>query len=159
MDKPETDRISEVRDMLGRIVASRPRISIEGIDEDGDVIFAVSLKGMGLTKEDLVKKTMRARFFINTVGELLVRDHIDEFVPILTGLEPTLFDKIICASQHTDFGMIFDRDNGIVKLQMHISLVQQIITEDFDRLADGSLDDPSEPNWETTGPPQDPAGD
>jgi len=115
------------------IVSSKPKITIDGVQANGDVAFHVIMKDCSLEKADFVNPITKTRFFTNFVGELLVRENIQKFSVILTGLDHSLYQKLICTSRHTDFGMIIDHKWSIITFQMHLSLVQDILTEDFGR--------------------------
>lgn len=125
-----------IREALVRVVQSSPKIEIESVHPNGDVMFKVNLKDLGLFKPDFEHPFMRTRFFVNFVGEFLVRSNVSIFADILTGLDPSLYNKIVSGCKHTDFGMFVDKGKKTAKWQMHISLVQQILTEDFDRILD-----------------------
>jgi hypothetical protein len=133
---PEEGMSNIIRDLFVKILKSEPEISIEDVSPNGDVIFSATIGDLGLSQDDLKQPIMRSRFFVNFIGELFVRGNISLFADILTGFDPGMYEKIICNCRHTDFGMYIDNTHKLVKWQMHISLVQQILTEDFDRVLD-----------------------
>jgi len=125
-----------IKEALVRVIQSTPKIEIESVHPNGDVMFKVNLKDLGLFKQDFECPFVRTRFFVNFVGEFLVRSNVPVFADILTGLDPSMYNKIVSGCKHTDFGMFLDKNKKTAKWQMHISLVQQILTEDFDRILD-----------------------
>ena len=104
---------------------------MDAVQANGDVAFHVSLNDCSLDKKDCLNPIMRTRFFVDFIGEFLVRENIESFANILTGLDNALYQKMICTCRHTDFGMIIDQEITIMTFQMHMSLVQEILTEEF----------------------------
>jgi len=123
-----------MRDILSKVVKSAAKIRVEDVSPNGDVVFSANLDDLGITQNDLKHPILRTRFFVNFVGELFVRNNVETFAGILTGFDPKLYDKIICNCKHTDFGMSVNNAERLARWQMHISLVQQILTEDYDRV-------------------------
>jgi len=132
-----------VCDMLCRVLKSNPKMTLDQVHPDGDIIFSTKIAEMGLDPQELAHPIFRTRFFVNFIGEMLVRSNVDFFANILTGLDPTLYEKILYRSKHTDFGMYVDNKEYGAKWQMHISFVQQILTEDMERTME---EDPAEIN-------------
>jgi hypothetical protein len=114
------------------IVSSKPKIVIDAVQANGDVTFHIKVKDCSLDKLDLQNPIVRTTFFVNFLGELLVRENINKFAEILVGLDTGLYNKMVCISSHTDFGMLVDHKITTITMQMHISLVQEIMTE-FDQ--------------------------
>jgi hypothetical protein len=113
-----------------KIVQSEPKVTIEEVREDGDVVFGVSMSGLGLKHDSISGNGVTdTDFFNNFVGEYIVRKNIDQFASILLGIDPRSYEHMVCANEHTDFGMVVSKD--FIKFSMHISLVQRILTEDF----------------------------
>jgi len=120
------------REIVSAIVAAKPqRITIDAVHPNGDVLFHVSLKDCGLDKDVCACPTTHKRFFVNFVGELLVRENIEKFAEILWGLDPALERKMVYSFNHTDFGMTIDHKMTAMTFQMHLSLVREITTELF----------------------------
>ena len=130
--------MSETRDLLARVVSVKPDIKVEDTRMDGDVIFSVKLADLGMMHSDFSSQIMRTRFFINFVGELLVRENIEIFVETLQGLDEKMYEDMVCCQQHTDFGMVIDHDEGLLRFTMHLSLADSIYRERFDS-EDGGL--------------------
>lgn len=131
-------------EVIAAIASANPKISIGSVQPDGDVAFHVKLKDCSLTSEDCLNRIMRTKFFANFIGELLVRNRIKSFAKILTGLDSALYQKMVGSSRHTDFGMTVDNKRSTLTFQMHISLVQEIMTEDFSRESDFIEPDPED---------------
>ena len=132
--------MKSTREIIIAIESSKPKITIDAVQADGDVAFHVLLKDCSLEKEDCSNPVMRTRFLIDFVGEMLVRENINRFASILTGLDPALYQKMICTCRHTDFGMVVDHKLTTMIFQMHMSLVQEILTEQFGKVAGHSID-------------------
>lgn len=121
---------------IGAALASASQIDIDAIQTNGDVSFHISLIECKLTKEDCSNPFLSKRFFVNFIGELLVRNNIARFATILTGLDSTIYQKMVSMCGHEDFGMYVDQDITTMTFQMHISLAQEILTEEFEKFSD-----------------------
>lgn len=128
--------MKSTKELFLAIVSASPKITIDAVQANGDVAFHVLMKDCSLTREDCSNPITKTGFFVNFVGELLVRSNIQKFSVILTGLDSSLYQKLICASRHADFGMVIDHKWSTMTFQMHLSLVQEILTEDFGRPPD-----------------------
>jgi len=125
---------SRLREILHLISVSSPEINIvEGCNEDGDVIFEVSMRTLGITHELLSKyrKEICSEFMANFFGELLVRENLSQFVNILTNIHPEQYSVVVGRFEHRKFGMDICRDNLVFRF--HISLLQDILLEDIKR--------------------------
>lgn len=128
-----------IRKILESIVTAKPKISVDNVNTSGDVVFRVSVRSLGLDKKDCLSPFMRTKFFVNFLGEFLVRENIRKFVAILTCLDQGIYKKLVLEDEHTDFGMFVDEDLSVIAFKMHISLVQGIATE-FDRTEAGDFE-------------------
>ena len=128
--------MKNLQDIVLSITAANPKLTIDSVQADGDVLFHISLKECGLNKDDCLNPIMYTRFFVNFIGELLVRTNILEFSSILTGLDHALYKKMVNSCEHRDFGMVVNQKLSIMTFQMHISLVQEILTEEFSKTSD-----------------------
>jgi hypothetical protein len=117
------------REILQSVVSASPKITIDAVQANGDVAFHVAMKDCSLTKEDCCNPITKTAFFVNFMGELLVRENIQKFAVILVGLDSVLHKKLVCSSSHFDFGMVIDHKWSTMTFQMHLSLVQEIMTE------------------------------
>ena len=138
--------MKSAREIILAIVGSSPKITIDAVNAKGDVAFHVLTKECSLEPNDFMNPITEAVFFVNFVGEWFVRNNIQKFSVILTGLcqDPSLYEKLILGpgGRHKDFGMVIDLSWSIMTFQMHLSLVQEIVTE-FDRRIDNEIVGPS----------------
>src|ERR1035437_8456627 len=110
-------------------------IKTETIGKDGDVVFSLSQKSMGLTDDDLKKyPVLRSNYFANFIGEFLVRKNINKFLKMLLEIDPEEYRKTVCGFNHKNFGMFVCPKSKIFKFQFHISLIQGILTEDLNNI-------------------------
>lgn len=122
--------------VFSRIVQSEPKVIIDEFRDDGDVVFSVQMTELGIKPEAMIGNVVAdTDFFNNFVGEYVVRKNVDQFAELLFGIDPRLYESVVCANDHTDFGMVVVKD--MVRFSMHISLVQRILTEDFKKVIDG----------------------
>jgi hypothetical protein len=161
--------LKNIKEIITSIISSDPKPIINVVQADGDVTFHIKLKECNISKEDCTNSLLFTRFFVNFIGEFLVRQNIDIFASILIGLDHALYQKMVCTCSHHDFGMIIGPKFSTMLFQMHISLAQSILTEEFTKeyeinaMDKGSLDDfdASKPN--TSGndvePDNEPNGD
>ena len=116
--------------VFSKVVQSAPSVTVEELREDGDVVFSVPMSELGLRQESMSGNVVTdTDFFKNFVGEYVVRKNIDQFDALLAGIDAGAYENMVCANEHTDFGMVASKDT--VRFSMHISLVQKILTEDF----------------------------
>jgi len=129
------DRMSlEYRELFSLFITTSPKINIlSKVSDDGDIKFSVDRKDMGISFDDLVKyrDQVFSDFNANFIGELLVRENIDQFAKILVSLDKEAYPSIVNRYQHKKFGMEVVREKFTFKF--HISLLQSILTEDFKR--------------------------
>ena len=110
-------------------------VKIEPIGKDGDVIFSLSQKSMGLLDGDIKKyPIIRTNFFANFIGEFLVRKHINKFLKLILETNPEEYRKVVCGFNHKNFGMFVCSKSKTFKFQFHISLIQSILTEDLNNI-------------------------
>jgi hypothetical protein len=110
-------------------------IKNEDIGKNGDVIFSLSQKSIGLTDENMKKyPILRSKYFANFIGEFLVRKNINKFLKMLLGIDADEYGKVVCGYNHKDFGMDFCPKSKTFKFQFHISLIQNILTEDLNNI-------------------------
>lgn len=139
--------MKNIKEIITSIISSDPKPIINVVQADGDVTFHIKLKECNISKEDCTNSLLFTRFFVNFIGEFLVRQNIDIFASILIGLDHALYQKMVCTCSHHDFGMIIGPKFSTMLFQMHISLAQSILTEEFTKeyeinaMDKGSLDD------------------
>lgn len=105
-------------------------------DEDiqGDIEFSITFQEMGIERETYLKYSNEifSNFMIDFFGEFLVRENISKFVKVISSLNPNDYVSMISLKTHRRFGMKM-RSNNII-FSFHISLFQDIITEDLKRI-------------------------
>jgi len=124
--------LTKFRELLSLIIKSSPKIiSVTNCSEDGDMTFTISLKELGLSSDDFSKyhKEFFSNFTVDFLGELLIRENLQKFVTHLTGLKTNYYMNAVSRSIHKRFGMKIEK--GLMTFYFHISLVQDILTEDF----------------------------
>jgi hypothetical protein len=124
------NKSNRFRELFGKIIVS-PSYEIniiEKCNEEGDVIFEVPMKSIGIPYDVLVdyKDEIISDWFANFIGELLIRENINKFAKIITELGDDYFKKVN-GSNHVRFGNRLWKDKFI--FTFHISLVQKILTE------------------------------
>ncbi len=127
-------KVSRYREVLSFISTASSTIKIlNGCSEDGDVKFEVSIKtlGMGYDVFTKYKKDICSEFLANFIGELLIREHLDEFAKVITGLSSESYLTIVNRFEHRKFGMDIVGDKLV--FVFHISLLQNILLEDLKR--------------------------
>jgi len=131
---PETIYSRKFRKLFGLILNSTPILSsISDCDKDGEIKFSVLLKEIGVSYEDIkeFKNVMLSNFFADFLGELLVRENINSFVKKMTAINSKRMSDLLHISSHLRFGMKLYGDR--LEFAFHISLLQNILTEDFKR--------------------------
>ena len=131
---PLEPKESGIRHLLVQLVKRRPQIvSISDYDEAGDMRFIVNLADLGVSVEDYYKynKDFLSNFMVDFIGELLIRENIDLFLPKLTSthMDKNAYISAVSKSIHRRFGMKLEK--GVMTFSFHISLIQEILTEDF----------------------------
>lgn len=126
--------MKDMRKIIAAIVATKPpKITVGPVRADGDMSFDVRIKGCGLTKDDCTNPIVITKFMINFIGELLVRENFDKFAQIVNGFDKTVYKKIVGNRTHSDFGMTTDTKMVFMTFHLHLSLISNIMTEDFQR--------------------------
>lgn len=124
--------LTKFRELLSIIVKSTPQIvTIADCEENGDMSFTIGLRDLGLTADNFTKynKEFFSNYIVDMLGELLIRENIHLFAEHLTSLKTDYYVSAVNRSIHKRFGMKVEK--GIMTFYFHISLVQDILTEDF----------------------------
>lgn len=124
--------LTKFRELLALMVKSTPQIvTITDCEENGDMSFTIPLKDLGLTAEHFSKynKEFFSNYIVDMLGELLIRENLHLFAGHLTGLKTDYYVSAVSRSIHKRFGMKIEK--GLMTFYFHISLVQDILTEDF----------------------------
>ena len=121
------------RELFALLIQHVPEeVHIDGYDEDGEVEFHVGAKDIGLTQELIAKyrPQLFSVFGAKFLGELLVRENIDQFADIITSLGDD-YDSVVNRWEYKRFGIELDKEN--ISFSFHISLVQSILNEDIEK--------------------------
>ncbi|MFA5312326.1 MAG: hypothetical protein WC375_03275 [Methanomassiliicoccales archaeon] len=123
------------RSLLLLLISHVPTIKRIGTcNKDGDLTFAVSMENVGLSAPSVFMKyrpILFSSYIANVLGELIVRENLDKLVPVLTGLKGEEYLDVVNKYEHNKFGMHIDKSDLV--FSFHISLLQNILTEDFKR--------------------------
>jgi hypothetical protein len=120
------------REFISKIIASVPEIDIaEGCNKEGDVRFSVKMKDLGVSFDMFVqyKTEIFSDFMANFIGELLVRENINQFAEILTSIDLDEYPTTVNNFEHRQFGLEFTNNKFV--FSFHVSLLQSILTENF----------------------------
>lgn len=128
-----SDKSNKLRKIILKLIScpSPPIRIVEECNEEGDVRFEVSMKDLGMSFCTYVeyKNEILFDFTASFIGELLVRENIENFTKILTGLDMGIYSNIINKFEHKKFGIKVFKNKFI--FSFHISLLQSILFEDF----------------------------
>ena len=117
--------------LLARILRCNPPIGCEAMSRDGDVEITVPLRSLGMCRNKMAKTPLtRTTFFINFLGEILVRKNIGVFAKMLDEIDAKQYDSTVNCYKHRHFGMYLD-EHEVLRFQFHISLAQRILTEEM----------------------------
>lgn len=127
----DTRRSDFPANLLSRVVKADPVITVDDITPEGDIKFSAPLRAVGLTRQAMARTlSCKTAFFVNLLGELLVRKNLEQFAEILQKVDPQDYDRTVNNFRHQDFGMMVDQ-NDVVRFRFHISHVQEILVEDI----------------------------
>jgi hypothetical protein len=124
--------LTKFRELLSKIIKTTPKITnITECEENGDMAFTINLKDLGLTADDFTKynKEFFSNYIVDMLGELLIRENLQEFAGHLQRLKTKFYINAVSQSIHKRFGMKVK--DGVMSFYFHISLIQDILTEDF----------------------------
>jgi hypothetical protein len=120
-------------ELFKKVIESKVNIEIEKVSPDGEVTFFVGLHEFGLTKEKIFQTHIGdTKFFANFAGEYIIRKNIDLFAGIMSGLDSKVYNNVVTAYTHENFGMFVSKDK--IKFLFHISLLEDILNEDISRI-------------------------
>ena len=132
--EPEVKKMSRFKELFKNISNSEPVIKIiDGCNSEGDIHFEVLISSLGMDYNNLLKykSEISSDFFVNFLGEYLVRENMGEFIKIAESLKDNYY-SIVNKYEHKKFGLKIVRDKFV--LIFHVSLIQNILTEDFKRV-------------------------
>ena len=124
------------REILIRLISVKTPIkSISECSKNGDMSFFIDAKDLGISYDEFYKylDEIFTPFIADFLGELLIRENLDLFVPHLTQFNTNEFSDAISGGderrQHKRFGMKVNRGN--IEFRFQASLLHDILTEDF----------------------------
>lgn len=107
----------------------------ENKQANGWISFSINFKNLGLEKKNFIDnkfiKSLYTNFMINFIGELLVRSHVEKFLPIIFSVGEDEYLQLVTKTIHKSFGASFDSIANKVILSFHMSIFQSLLTEDF----------------------------
>ena len=105
--------------------------------KEGDIVFWIPMRDVGLFHASVTRAPMAwTGFFLDLVGEILVRKNIAQFAEMLATIEPGSYDRLVNSFKHRKFGLTIE-DSKELRFQFHISLIQWILTEDVVPILNG----------------------
>jgi len=123
---------SRLREFMSLVITNIPDVEILGrCDKGGDVRFSVAMIDLGLTFDLFLKykKEIFSDYMANFLGELLIRENVNEFSKLLTTIKADDYHQVVNGFEHRQFGMEVVRNK--FTFSFHVSLLQTILTEDF----------------------------
>jgi len=110
--------------MIARImtISAGPLITdVKTASTDGDVIFSVCFQELGIAESDvaLVRRALRDRFYVDFVGELLLRLHFQSFLEWLG--QNDFYEMATKMARHRHFGVAIQ--HGKLFFRFHCSLL------------------------------------
>lgn len=133
VSKTKTNTFDRYKELLTIVTSYRsPQIRfITEVGLVGDLLFNINLEDIGLTDDVIAKynKEIFSNLFVDFIGELIIRDNIDEFVVKINKLDFNHYQQSLSVKHHSRFGMKINK--GLMIFKFHMSLLQGILTEDF----------------------------
>jgi len=126
---------SNFRELLSKVILARPlKIYMGKEDEEGDFEFSVTYKELNLTIEDLNKfeSDILSPFFANFIGEMIVRENINDFMHLLTIFDSKEYNYKVNRFTHDNFGIRVEK--GKMFFKFHLSFIQKVVTDNFKEL-------------------------
>ena len=125
----EVHSSNKLKRILNKILAIDSEINIvEEFSIQGKIKFEIKIDSLGLDSDEIFKneKILNTRFVANFLGEIFVREHINDFVNILLKYKDSYLSNI---NKYTfnGFGMWIYRDRFIFTFCP--SLIQTILNE------------------------------
>jgi hypothetical protein len=125
----ENNSSCRLRKLLQLILSySPPRVDEITCSAEGDIKFAITRTDVGLNYESycFYRTEILSDYFINLLGELIVKDNIEMFAKMLTDIKDY---SVVNKYEHGKFGIEVYGEK--LYFTLHISLIQRILTEDF----------------------------
>ena len=132
-NSPKLCKSLRLRECLCKIMDSSPSLEImTTMSDEGDITFMVNLADMNLKYGTCMqyKEEIFSTYLVNFLGELLVRENINAFAPILISLDNESYGEMVNRYSHKKFGVEISKTKNAMYFTFHISLLQIILTED-----------------------------
>jgi hypothetical protein len=101
---------------------------------NGWVSFSISLKDLGFTIKDVkfkYNKEFFSHFIIDFIGEILIRTNANIFIDEIFTVDENEYLSMVSKERHKRFGATLDETSQTVIFSFHVSLLQNMLTEDF----------------------------
>ena len=118
---------------LSSKTSSEVPIEIKKMDSSGNISFNVAMKDLLTTDE---RKELRGTipmsrrfgtFFVDSIGELLVRRNLDDFLTFLVKIKMSDIERL-ARMQHATFGLM-EKGNRGLHFIFHVSLLHRIFVD------------------------------
>jgi len=131
------DNILRLKKILQYFLTSNPHVKISPCNDSGNVFFSISLSELKIPFTTFVEcqNELFCDYVANFLGEVFIRDNIEEFTKVLTDILPDRYNNIVNKLNHMGFGLQFCNNKLI--FSFHVSLLQKILTEDFKKKVNG----------------------
>lgn len=137
-----TNKISnkKIKDVLYKISKSNLNINDDIQFGNGNTLsggwitFSSNIKDIGFTKEDINVKynhEIFSNFMIDFLGELLIRTNTEKFLNEILKFDGQEIVSIVNKDKHKRFGATFDETENKIIFCFHVSLLHNLLTEDF----------------------------
>lgn len=114
---------------LTRMLLERTDIKIAIVSKhSGDIVFTTTYEDLGITPQTLNHPFYHSIVFGDFIGELLVRNNLDQFSARIMDKSFCEYDKIIREYNHKHFGFQTTKNDTII-FQCHASLIYQLVNE------------------------------
>lgn len=125
----KNSKYRELVSLLSKHCPESPEII--SVNEVGDIVVHVDLNDIGLSMElfNKYKREIYSSFIANFLGELLIRENLEEFSKLITSIKTERYNNIVNKFDHQQFGLYVYR--GKVILSFHISFLQSLLIESF----------------------------
>ena len=122
--------------ILSRLTSKDPSelpINIKKMDAAGNVSFCIAMEDLVTDDErNELKATDSSHrklgtFYVDAIGELLVRRNLEEFLSFMVGIKMSDLDRF-SKNQHANFG-IWMKSSKTIRFAFHVSLLHRIFVD------------------------------
>jgi len=118
---------------LTRMLKERTDIKIAMVSKSGgDIAFTTTYSDLGITPQTLNHPFYHSNVFADVLGELLVRNNLDQFSARIMDNSFCDYDKNVREYTHKNFGMR-TTENDTLLFQCHCSLIYQLVNESLNQ--------------------------